>query len=86
MGACRKVQTQVQFCLVHMLVCMTDWYRGFERHLGHRSEGFFFCLCCPLHVDVLRRANPSSNKTYQMPTKKIRASAALGRQLLLRRT
>ena len=52
-----------------MLVCVTDWYRGLERHLRHGSEDFF-CLCCPVPVDVLRRANPASSKVLQNAYKK----------------
>jgi hypothetical protein len=43
------------------------WDRGFKSHSKHGCLcGFILCLCCPVYVAVLRRADHSSKETYRL--------------------
>jgi hypothetical protein len=46
---------------------LEHWGRGFESHSRHRClPMFILCLCFPVQVAALRRADPPSKESYRL--------------------
>jgi hypothetical protein len=46
---------------------LEHWDRGFESRWRHgRLYAFILCLCCPVYVAALQRADHSSKESYQL--------------------
>jgi hypothetical protein len=43
-----------------------DWDRGFESHSKNGCLRLFPCLCCPVLVAALQRADPPFKESYQL--------------------
>jgi hypothetical protein len=52
---------------MNCLRALEPWDRGFESHSRHGCLcAFVPCLCCPVQVEALRRADPTSKQSYRL--------------------
>jgi hypothetical protein len=53
---------------MNWLRSLKHWDRGFEYHSRHEylCVRLYLCLCCPVYVAAMRRADRSSKESYSL--------------------
>jgi hypothetical protein len=55
---------------MNCLCPLEHWGCGFKSHLRHGClSTFILCLCCPVQVVALQRADPPSKESYRLSTR-----------------